>query len=306
MRDWNKPRWMLLLTTGAICAGLALANETASEAKEEASKEKAFLRVRHDEDGGRAVGMDTAIVTYVPKNASDTFGLEVELVGAVHLGDRAYYERLNEEFEGYDVLLYELVAPEGTVVPKGGGRRTSSNPLSMLQNGLSSFLELEHQLHHVDYTKDNFVHADMSPSEFAKSMEDKGESIFSMYFRMVGVGLAMQSSNPGKASPDAALLAAFFSKNRALALKRVFAEQFESVDWVMNAFEGDQGSTIIAERNKRALAELTKQVETGKKKIGIFYGAGHLPDMERRLLSDFGLKRQKTRWVTAWNLSLDD
>ena len=33
----------------------------------------------------------------------------------------------------------------------------------LLQNGMKDMLELEHQLQHIDYHKDNFVHADMSP-----------------------------------------------------------------------------------------------------------------------------------------------
>ena len=28
----------------------------------------------------------------------------------MHIGDKAYYDNLNKEFEQYDVLLYELVA----------------------------------------------------------------------------------------------------------------------------------------------------------------------------------------------------
>ena len=51
----------------------------------------------------------------------------VDLIGAVHVGEKAYYEALNKQFEDYDAVLYELVAPEGTRVPKGakpGGIRS--------------------------------------------------------------------------------------------------------------------------------------------------------------------------------------
>ncbi len=38
------------------------------------------------------------------------------LVGArPHIGEKEYYEALNKRFEGYDVVLYELVAPAGTL-----------------------------------------------------------------------------------------------------------------------------------------------------------------------------------------------
>ena len=49
--------------------------------------------------------------------------------------------------------------------------------------------------------------------------------------------------------------------------------------------------------------KVVKQIKDGKKRIGIFYGAGHLPDMEERLIDQFGLKRADQRWVQAWRLT---
>ena len=46
-----------------------------------------------------------------------------------------------------------------------------------------------------------------------------------------------------------------------------------------------------------------QQLAAGKRRLGIFYGAGHLPDMEKRLEKDFGLKRQSTTWLTAWDMT---
>ena len=47
---------------------------------------------------------------------------------------------------------------------------------------------------------------------------------------------------------------------------------------------------------------LREQLAKGKKRIGIFYGAGHLGDMSRRLVSDFGMKFTGEKWVEAWDL----
>jgi hypothetical protein len=69
------------------------------------------------------------------------------------------------------------------------------------------------------------------------------------------------------------------------------------------SFGGEQGSVIITERNKKALGVLKKQLADGKKRIGIFYGAGHLNDMDERLRKDFGLEPASITWVTAWNLN---
>ena len=61
-------------------------------------------------------------------------------------------------------------------------------------------------------------------------------------------------------------------------------------------------ATIITERNLIALEVLREQLAKGKKRIGIFYGAGHLGDMSRRLVSDFGMKFTGEKWVEAWDL----
>src|SRR5436190_1054916 len=83
-------------------------------------------------------------------------------------------------------------AAEGTRIPKDGRRESGGNPVSALQLGMKSMLELEFQLERVDYTKENFVHADMSPEEFAKSMSERGESFLQMFFRMMNQGMAAQ------------------------------------------------------------------------------------------------------------------
>jgi hypothetical protein len=143
----------------------------------------------------------------------------------------------------------------------------------------------------------------MSPEDFAKSMEERNESFLGMFARMWGQAIAQQSTQKNRTS-DVDVLAALFSPNRSFAMKRVMAEQFENVEGVMEALEGKDGSTIITERNKVALKKLSEQIAAGKKKIAIFYGAGHLGDMEKRLLGDeFELKRSGEQWLDAWNLS---
>jgi hypothetical protein len=153
----------------------------------------------------------------------------------------------------------------------------------------------------VDYTKDNFVHADMSPDEFAASMKSKGESWMQMFLRMLGQGLAKQA-NKKEGATDADLIFALFANDRALRLKRIMADQMEDLELQMAALEGPDGSTILTERNKKALTVLERELKAGKKKIGIFYGAAHLPDMHERLLKEFKLKRGGEEWLPAWNM----
>lgn len=264
----------------------------------DAPAKEIFLRVLRDGKDD-PIALQTSIARYIPSGDANA-GVTVDLIGAVHVGDKTYYEELNKAFEQYDALLFELVAPEGTKIPKGGVREGGANPVSGLQRGMQSMLDLEFQLDCVDYTKPNFVHADMSPEEFAQSMKDRKESFLQMLFKMMGHGAAVQAK--GNNNSDAELFLALFSNDRSFKLKRAMASQFENLDKQMAIFEGKDGSTIITERNKKALEVLKREIAGGKKKIGIFYGAGHLADMHDRLKSDFDLKKDSERWLTAWSM----
>src|SRR4051794_38727393 len=177
--------WAAVL--GLLMTGLARADEAAKTTA--GAEETKFIRVRRTDDN-RPTAMQTAVAKYV---AAKRPGVKVDLVGAVHVGDKAYYDDLNKLFEDYDVVLYELVAPEGTRVPKGGRKGPTTHPIGLMQEGMSSILELSHQLSCVDYTKENFVHADMSPDDFSKAMENRNESFFQMFMRLMGTGMAQSA-----------------------------------------------------------------------------------------------------------------
>ena len=307
-----------------------------------------FLRLTRD-DNGEAIALETAIARYVPRGPNDPTpivppppvapptddqkpaavaapeaadaapapepfdppaDLVVDLFGAVHIGEKSYYEQINHDFKEYEVVLYELVAPPGTRIPRGGAQ--SAHPVAMMQGGMKSMLGLESQTELVDYQAENLVHADMSPEQLEKSMAERGDGFIALFFRMMGQSIAQQSREqvlrasgvklPKRASQTDMLAALLNPGRNSGGLKQMLAEQFENMEATMLALEGPKGSSLISERNKVALAGLREQVKLGKRRIAIFYGAGHLPDLERRLLTKFGLKRDSERWLLAWDL----
>ena len=262
-----------------------------------------WVRLKYDAKG-QVEGMQTAIIRYAaegPAGGSNAAAAQVDLIGAVHIADPEYYQQLNERFKQYDVLLYELVAPEGTVVEKGRGT-SNAHPIGAMQNMAKDFLNLDHQLEDIDYTKANFVHADMSPDDFAKAMAERHDSFLQMYFRLIGTAMAQQTENKGGAS-DVEVLSALFAPDRPRRLKIVLAKQLSEMESLMVSFGGEDGSAIITDRNKKALAVLKQELANGKKKIGIFYGAGHLSDMDKRMRQDFSMQPASITWLTAWNLA---
>jgi hypothetical protein len=252
-----------------------------------------FLRVAKDSQG-KPLSLQTAVATF----RSPQGDLQVDLIGAIHVADKNYYTQLNRLFRDYDVVLYELIAPEGTRVPRGG--QVSDHPVGRMQRGIKSMLDLSFQLDEIDYTARHLVHADLSPQEFAASMQERGESFLQILFRMMGQAAA-QAARPNAPS-DGELLMALFAADRPMRLKRILATQFEDLDDQMSILEGPNGSTLITQRNKRALDVLRRQHEQGNDRIGIFYGAGHMSDLAKRLQQEFGLQYQSSRWLTAWNL----
>jgi len=266
-----------------------------SAAKKKINSER-FVRIKKDENK-KSVALETSITRYSKKVGAEE--LIVDLIGVVHIGEKDYYDKLNKQFEQYDALLYELVAPEGTRVVKGQ-KRGGFNPIGGLQNGMKAVLGLQFQLDHIEYSRKNFVHADMTPKEMSDSMTKNDESVAKMFFKAIGSSMAMQGSANGMS--DIALMKALISGNKK-ELRRVMASQMSNMDQAMVMFDGKDGSTIVKHRNSKCFKVLDREIEAGKKKLAIFYGAAHLPDMEERLLGDkYKMTAGEQKWLTAWKL----
>ena len=262
----------------------------------ESTAESRFIRIQRDENR-EPVALQTAIAKYVP--ISGEKGIEIDLVAVVHIGEQGYYRRLNKEFEKYEAVLYELVAPEG-VKPLKGGERRSDNPLAMLQLAMKLLLRLEHQLEFVEYDKANFIHADLSPEGMRKAMRDRGEDEMTTVLKIFAEFLLKMREGADKNAPPAPTFGLEDLLN-APKLKRLLAQQFEDAG-------GDAGlgrtinQLLVEDRNKACMRILKQQLAAGKKKIAIFYGAAHMPDFDKRLKGDFGMKRTSNEWIDAWGL----
>jgi hypothetical protein len=254
-----------------------------------------WLRFVDDNKGGGKLQVATG--TY--KNDA---GVTVRLFGAVHVGEKSYYDSLNKDFEHCDALLYEMVKPANMDAPRPG--QPSKSMVSMFQHFLKDALELDFQLDDVDYQKKNFVHADLDAETFAKMQEEKGESIVGLMLAQMirQMTREMEGKNNGTAQEMNLfdLIDAFNSPDRARRFKLIFAKSMGDLE---DQMAGMQGTVLLTERNKKALSVLKDQIRAGKKDIGIFYGAAHLQDMESRLAL-MGFKRTGVEWRTAWDMTV--
>ena len=271
-----------------------------SDAKTKTDKkdEPRYLRVHHDEDDNPKA-LQTSIVRYRGKEDSEYAGQIVDLVGVVHIGQRKYYLDLKERLSKYDTVLYELVAPDGTRIrPEDLKKRRSL--LASMQTGMKDMLNLEYQLELIDYLAENFRHADMSPQEFSEDLDRRGDSIWKMGARMMGAGLASSAATGG----DAGMLLALFSSDRSKMMKRTMARQLVDIESVTAGMDDENGeNTLIKGRNAKAFRILKEELDEGKRRVAVFYGAGHLPDMAERLEANFEMNFKRVTWLDAWDLT---
>ena len=84
----------------------------------------------------------------------------------------------------------------------------------------------------------------------------------------------------------------------------VFAQQLNELEAMMAGIDqgmDGKGSVILRGRNDKAFQVLSGEIQSGKKRLAVFYGAGHMPDMDRRL-NEMGFRRVREEWLVAWDL----
>jgi len=311
-----KNRFLLLLTCFVSCV------RAEPEAVEIAAEAPEFIRVEETET---ATHLQTAVVRFTKGEAS------VELVGAVHIADKKYYEALNQRFEGYEALLFEGIggdkpaaAPAAAAEVEEGPAEEPAEPevaeeapveeapveeipaarvpakkekLDGLHGAYESgakWLGLAYQMKVIDYRKANFVHADLSMAEFTALQKERGETLLGFVIKS---GLK-KTDKPVKEPSSLKLLVSLVRGDKD-GLKRELVHTLGAGDDQVAALAGD--NVIIGDRNAKCLEVLDREVLAGKKKLGIFYGAAHFPDMEKRLVEG-GWTKDGEEWMTAWEI----
>ena len=298
----------------APAAGLAQQADpkpAASGKKSAARKAPRFIRVVRNKKTGEPMRMETATVRYVlAGTAGQQKPVTLDLIAVVHVGERAYYDRLNTQFEQYDALLYELVSEQGARPDRKSASR-SQNPAAMLQGVMKSMLELDHQLERVDYSKDNFVHADLSPQQMQAAMKKRGDTgltialgVLADMIRQQNLAEENKKKNNKNARPveQVDFLTLIADPNGPVKMKRMMAEQMTQME-TGSGVGKTLDRILITDRNQAAIAVLKEQLDKKRRRLGLFYGAAHMPDFHARI-TRLGFKLQSTHWSTAWDLRI--
>lgn len=258
------------------------------------------IRVTHDAKG-RPKTLQTAISHFALPS-----GQRIDLVSAVHLADASYYQALDRRFKSYDAVLYELIldVPKGrhtggVVIPKDGA---DASALSQFQLTLCRLLGLRFQLHSINYGAPNFRHADLTAAEFRAAMARNHESTTDLLLRVLRMALENSTGVDEDELAQVDLLALLYREptpEEKRILRRVVAQSFPRVESLTTDL---QGTTLIAGRNARAMEVVVENLRQGKRSLAVFYGAGHMADLEKRVLRLPGARLVRREWLTAWTL----
>ena len=270
-----------------LCLGLSalasFAQEPAEPTAHRDAERRPFVRYVARDDGGQ---LDLLVATYSKGDAT------VTLHAALYVADAEHYAELQQRFEAFDVLLHERIG-DTELRPHPGMTRGGDDFLATFMLGSCKSLQLVQQSGHLDYRRDHFVPADITAGELFRALVSVSRSPHG------------DPTNSGPGEPDRETeaklrrfdLVAAVRSGRGVHEMRVFvARLIASPDGQAN-----EPTVIIEGRNEHCLAVLERQLAAGKKKIGIYYGAGHLEHMERRLVRDLGWKLVGEEWLVAWD-----
>ena len=292
-----------------------------------------FMRVTNGATG--AVELQVAVRKLVPTNG---VGPVIWLTGASHIGETNYYAQLQKHLDAQALVLFEGVhaGRKGTVTNTVALEKTagSSPPVAKkeaaapepaakpagsasLQKDLAESLGLVFQLEAINYTGGNFRNSDLSVAELRELMDKDDEPAApdspkekrkneafeqllkamdgnSMFGTLLKAGFRLVGGNPKlQAMTKLALIEALGGIRGDISRMKSLPEDMQRLMEV-----------LIQTRNDAVLRDLRVELKRAAPpaSISIFYGAGHMDDLERRVRREFGYRAESDLWLPAFTV----
>jgi hypothetical protein len=222
------------------------------------------------------------------------------LVGVTHLGTSNYYARLQQFLDRQDLVLFEGIGATNKQF-----RSLEAEGFS-LQPALAKALGLRFQLNTIDYDRTNWVNSDLSVAELMRRLPaDEKSGGFQQLMEVFGG----EGAFGGIAKLGVGLLA--LSPRLQASAKLMLIE-------TLGGFEGKMPESaemgldtarlmrvLIEDRNAVVVRDLRQAMarQSAGASIAIFYGAGHMADLEARLRKDLHLKPIEDEWLRAFGVN---
>jgi hypothetical protein len=197
--------------------------------------------------------------------------------------------------QGDDVRLEGKNAPKKKVAKETG-----------LQAQMADALGLRFQLDEMDSSKPNWRSSDMSVDQLQARFEAagvEGDQLFKMLDgssfmgKLASLAMSIIKSNPQFAAATKLTLLDTLGGDDAMAAAMGPAGMKKMMDVILK----DRNDVVLQDIR----AVLDKE-QPARKDIAVFYGAGHLKDMEAKLKQDFGYSFEKEEWLEAISVAPKD
>lgn len=246
------------------------------------------------------VTLEVALRQFAPQSSRGGFFPEIWLVGVTHLGTSNYYARLQRFLDAQELVLFEGIGATN------GQFHVSQGAGFSLQPALAKALGLHFQLTSLDYQRPHWVNSDLGLADLQRHLPADGPStsMDQLMAAFQGEGAVGMVARLG-----VALLAA---SPRLQAISRLMLIE------TLGGFNGElpEGAelgidtkelmrVLIRERNAVVVRDLRRALRGRPlpKTIAIFYGAGHMPDLESRLRLELGLTPVSDQWLRAFSVN---
>ncbi len=250
----------------------------------------------------------------------------VWLTGVSHIGESNYYAALQTHLDAQTLVLFEGVgAADGETtnasnenaqsdnLAKSEPRDTAENRGS-LQSAMAASLGLVFQLEAIDYRRPSFRNSDLSIAQLRQLMSQQATS----------------SGKPGASESFENLLGlmegnSWFDAFLQVALRFLGANpklqafgRLALID-LLGQLQGDPSrleglppelkqllEVLLQRRNEKVIADLKSQLpQVGRQgSIAVFFGTGHMPDLEKRLCGELRYRPANQIWFTAFEVDL--
>jgi hypothetical protein len=269
------------------------------------------------------VQLQIALRKFLPENRS---GPAVWLVAVMHVGDPAYYQQLQSRLDSQTVVLFEGVNAgahkrrttgsqpvRAKIPPPDSGTNGSAG--GSFQTEMAKALGLVFQLDAINYDRPNFFNSDLSIGELQRILAEgastnsasapAGQSFDMLLHIMDGSsflgalfkwGLDFISANPKlQAMARLTMIEAVGHLNGDIAEMKGLPPEMKQLLKV-----------LIEERNEKVVKDLRFEMKTVPRSgsIAIFYGAGHMENLEKHLVNELHLRPAGEEWLEAFSLDL--
>jgi hypothetical protein len=311
-----------------LCWGILLLSGCSSPSKRVSEKPEAlpapepYVRIANS-DSNRIELQIAAREFASPRRGRPT----IWLTGVSHIGDTNYYATLQRHLDAQSLVLYEGVgaAEAESAAETNSDANVSPTPESSagrddrgsLQSAMAASLGLVFQLNAIDYHRQNFKNSDLSISQL-RALLAKSKS---------------QTENGGAASENFEDLlqmmqvSSWFDALVQLALRLLgTSPKFQGLGRLalidlLGEIQGDpsrlQGlppdmkqllEVLLQRRNEKVISDLkTRLPHLGAhSSVAVFFGTGHMPDLETKLRHELGYRPRQQVWFTAFSVDLAD